>query len=413
MPDRQQPRVAFVQDGSRLHYAVPIALERAGLLERVFCDWWAPPGSFAAAIARTIGWLKPGLSQKLAARFVPGLPAAKLKSAPLLALRTAAARKRFSSDEAFWEWQSARIGQWIEGEGFGAANLMGGFVRNVHPRLWRAAKERGLLTVGDQICAPAQVEQAQYEKETARWPAWANPGAPPSFRDAGDMEAATWPLLDRITCASEWVKSGLVGQAIAPERIAVIPYPLDIAEFTPAERSKRSGPVAIGCVARVSLAKGAPYFAAVAKRLKSAGVRFVIVGPVLVPEAVRSELSGVELAGGVPRGEVARRLAEFDAFYFPSTSEGSAGAVMEAMATGLPIVCSPQSGSIVKDGVEGFIVPYDDLDATCAKLEQLIRQPELRLSMGRAARAAAERLSIDRYAAAWQEMAGALVHHAA
>jgi len=59
---------------------------------------------------------------------------------------------------------------------------------------------------------------------------------------------------------------------------------------------------------------------------------------------------------------------------------------MEAMASGLPIVTTPNSGSLVRDGVDGYVVPYDDVDQQCARLNDLICNPELRREMGKCAR---------------------------
>ena len=50
-------------------------------------------------------------------------------------------------------------------------------------------------------------------------------------------------------------------------------------------------------------------------------------------------------------------MASADVFVFPSLFEGSAVVTYEALAAGLPSVVTPSAGSVVRDGVEGFIVP--------------------------------------------------------
>src|SRR5262249_17757694 len=93
----------------------------------------------------------------------------------------------------------------------------------------------------------------------------------------------------------------------------------------------------------------------------------------------------VEVVGRVPRSAVRDWLNRFDVFFFPSTCEGSAGAVVEAMGAGLPGVTSPNSGTTVRDGVDGFIADYADVDRYADQIARLAAAPDLRAEMGRAA----------------------------
>jgi len=60
-------------------------------------------------------------------------------------------------------------------------------------------------------------------------------------------------------------------------------------------------------------------------------------------------------------------------------------------------VCTPNTGSVVEDGVEGFLVPIRDVDALVERLRQLARDPDLRARMGAAARARAEQFTWAHY----------------
>ena len=55
--------------------------------------------------------------------------------------------------------------------------------------------------------------------------------------------------------------------------------------------------------------------------------------------------------------DVPARMARADVFVFPSLFEGSAVVTYEAIACGLPSIVTPEAGSVVRDGVEGFLVP--------------------------------------------------------
>ena len=154
----------------------------------------------------------------------------------------------------------------------------------------------------------------------------------------------------------------------------------------------------VGFVGAVGLRKGAPYFMEVARRISSERLKFVMVGPLhLRPEVVSRYGSAVQFVGGVSRGEVAQWLSRFDILFFPTTCEGSAGSLMEAMASGLPVVTSPNSGTVARDGVEGFLAAYDDAATLSERILRLAQDEGLRQRMGQAARRRAEEFNLDWY----------------
>ena len=65
----------------------------------------------------------------------------------------------------------------------------------------------------------------------------------------------------------------------------------------------------------------------------------------------------MELAGPVPRSVVAEHYAWADVFLLPSVCEGSATATYEAIASGIPVICTPNAGSVIEDGRQGFRSP--------------------------------------------------------
>jgi glycosyltransferase involved in cell wall biosynthesis len=70
---------------------------------------------------------------------------------------------------------------------------------------------------------------------------------------------------------------------------------------------------------------------------------------------------------------------------------------LEAFACGVPVVTTPNCGSQVRDGQDGFIVPVRNAPALAERLEQLISDRALRDRMSQAARARAEELNWDRF----------------
>ena len=92
-------------------------------------------------------------------------------------------------------------------------------------------------------------------------------------------------------------------------------------------------------------------------------------------------------------------LRDTNAFILPSQYEGLPNAMLEAMAWGKALIVSPVGGipEFVTDGVEGFLVPPDDIDAIADAIRKLAENPELRMQMGMAARKRIEPLHIQNY----------------
>jgi glycosyltransferase involved in cell wall biosynthesis len=382
-------RVAMIQDGSRRRYALPAALHQAGKLQVMFTDFFIRPNSLEQWLYRLISPLSRSTAQTLAARSCKDLLDASICSFPLQMLKHRKQAKTSQSESAFYLKVARDHADQIKRKGYRGANLMLGFVRNVHPNLLADAKAHGLITVADQIIAPAAEEIEQAQIQSQRWPGWQPDVIEKDVRDFVDFEKQSWQQLDHIICMSEYVKQSLVKQGVDASRVALLPYPMDIAAFTPPDRSTRCNdrPVRVGFVGAINLRKGAPEFLETAKRFDKRQAEFVMVGANHVnQDKLAAYRDHVTITGKLPRKQVLEQLADFDIFFFPSTCEGSAGSVAEAMAMGLPIVTTPNSGSQVRDGQEGFVVSCGDMDGYHEAISKLIAEPHTRLAMGNAAR---------------------------
>ncbi len=153
----------------------------------------------------------------------------------------------------------------------------------------------------------------------------------------------------------------------------------------------------IGCAGIFKHAKGLPYLLKALARLRLTGqATLELAGETRDEEIPIREFwldrvsvrDAVRLLGVVPHDRLPAWLSGLDAFVLPSVSEGCPNVLMEAMAVGLPCVASQVGATeiLVEDGLSGLLVPYGDSDSLTEALSRLRANPELAVSLGRAAR---------------------------
>jgi glycosyltransferase involved in cell wall biosynthesis len=120
-------------------------------------------------------------------------------------------------------------------------------------------------------------------------------------------------------------------------------------------------------------------------------VRFVIVGQGPMEAEIRARRAELRLEDHVDvlgfRPDAHRLLAGCDLFALASHYEGLPVAIMEALAAGLPVVATAVGGvpEIVRDGVEGLLVPARNPERFADAIETLVRDPVRRAELGAAA----------------------------
>jgi glycosyltransferase involved in cell wall biosynthesis len=111
-----------------------------------------------------------------------------------------------------------------------------------------------------------------------------------------------------------------------------------------------------------------------------------LVGPsMLSPQGLQHLRDGMEIVGAVPRADIECHYEWADALVLPTLSEGSANVVVEAMARGLPVVTTPNAGSVIEDGLNGLLVHIRDSQALASALLRLANDEALRRRLGSAA----------------------------
>ena len=150
---------------------------------------------------------------------------------------------------------------------------------------------------------------------------------------------------------------------------------VDTELFSPVRRTRMAedSAVVLGYVGRLSVEKNVALLARVERELAAmglGGVRFLIVGHGSEEASLRAELKTADFAGVLRGVELSRAYADMDVLVFPSHTDTFGNVVLEALASGVPAVITPDGGPkyIVRDGENGFVVPDDGFAGAVAGL---------------------------------------------
>jgi alpha-maltose-1-phosphate synthase len=186
-----------------------------------------------------------------------------------------------------------------------------------------------------------------------------------------------------------------VASGVPRPRIVEVPFGIDTRFFT-APSTPRPGRFRLAFVGRLELLKGLHYLLQAWSSLGLKEASLTLVGPVL-PEiqpllATATSTGSVEVLGQLSRERVRSVLHESHAVVFPSICDAFGLVMLEAMASGRPVVATSRSAGpdVISDGVDGFVVPPKDVKSLAERIEWLYLHREECDRMGRHARAKIE-----------------------
>lgn len=392
--------ILLVHPGKQHAYEVAVALQEHGRLLRFVTGVYDGPSSWLTSVARSVpsGEWRERVERQLAKRRHSGLdpdrvtswPAAEIVSRTVGRTRLASAITGGRSGYLFANWSCDRA-----------------VARELRRQRWRpyavyaflgaaretfaACRELGIRTILDVPTSVAAIRGFVDERIAFGLRAHQPSISPRQL--LGELAGADLIVTPSVAAAQSIREAGYRGL------IAEVAFGVDLDLFAP--RARPGGRAFRAVFAgRLELLKGVHYLlrawrdAAVSGELVLAGspgeAEFVTRIRAQYPSSVRE-------TGNLSRSELAALLSDADVFVMPSLAEGSALVTYEALASGLPSVVTRESGSIVRDGVEGFVVAATDCAAMADRIRELHRNPELRKAMSIAARGRAEEFSWPSY----------------
>lgn len=402
MSDPPKPKVAVAMLGARMHYAVPRILDEGGLLERFFTDGYVGNKQMLKrALAALPARLGGDATRRLAGRQEASIPSELVTSFDRLGFEYALAR-RFARDgdarAAVYDRFNKRFNRAVLRHGLGQADTVWGFNTACH-EIFHAASDLGLAKFVEQTILPGTLEERLMRETVEEWPNW-QPGLQFADRKLSAREQEEWELADRIVAGSTFVAEGLVACGVAREKVSVVPYGVDANRFSPTpERSSAGRPLRVLFVGEVGLRKGVPYLLEALNMLDQRMVDARLVGSVvLAKDQLARYQEHTKILGPLPRSEIPELFRWADVFVLPSIVEGSATVTYEALMSGLPVITTANSGSIVRDGESGRIVPVRNAAAIADVIGEYAEDRTLLERHRKGAIAARAEADLQRYA---------------
>ena len=203
--------------------------------------------------------------------------------------------------------------------------------------------------------------------------------------------------IDYYIVPSDFVKKSLINEGIDETKIFVVPFGVDITKFKPVEKDY-NGTFKVAFSGNVNNRKGILYLIQAWRELNLKDAELNIYGRVY-PEVKKyfkdAEKYNIKVHGFV--NNIYNELPKNHIYVFPSLLEGSAKSIYEALACGLPVITTENSGSVVKNEKEGFIIPTQDIEILKDKILFFYNNRNKIKEFGKNARKKAEQYTWENY----------------
>jgi starch synthase len=343
--------------------------------------------------------------RKISNRVLIGVPARRLRTMPFIEWKALRKIQRGEPPQRVLHRRNQAFQRGIPTRSLKSASAIIGFDTSS----WLMAKRAQLLDKPfflDQSISHPLSNESILKKVGSRFPDWRN-DIESRLPEVLACENQEHRLATKIVVASLFTKQTLALNGVDPEKIVVNPYGVNLQLFHPSPAPRRQRKLRFLFLGSISARKGVPLLLEAWRNLASKDAELWIVGPIneharlLIPA-----LPNLRIVGSYPHRELPKLLHQCDVLVFPSYCEGFGLVLLEALASGLPIITTDATAGpdLIKDGIEGRLIPAGNLEALCEAMRSFVCHRDELEKMSVAARRCAERFSWSDYGDRWQNI---------
>jgi glycosyltransferase involved in cell wall biosynthesis len=395
--------VLLAHPGTQYSHQLARQLARHGALYQFWTGFAVTADGVYARVAEKL--LPQKWYRHVANRIIHGVEAAKLRTMPGLEWKALRRIRQQESPQQVFHERNRIFQERIPDSVLERANALVGFDTSSWIIAERAEK-LGKPFFLDQSISHPLANQTIMQEVARSYPEWQKT-IEPRLPEVLACEQREHQLATKIIAASSFTKRTLIAHGVPAEKIIINPYGVDLKLFRPPAHRRERTPLRFLFLGSVDARKGAPLLVEAWRRTAMKNAELLLVGPVTDAERrLIPKLSGLKVTGKLPHRELPELLRSCDVLVFPSYCEGFAQVLLEAMASGMPVITTEATAGpdLMTDGVEGRIIPSGNLDALIDAMQHFARRPEETEKMSVAARLCAERFSWDAYGDRWQEI---------
>jgi starch synthase len=356
---------------------------------------------------RVLKFLPVAIRRIFSNRIIYNIATNELKTIPLPEVKALLRIKRKGFAEDVFFLRNKEFQQVLPDKILHRANIVIGFDTSS----WIIAnrcRKLGKKFILDVSIAHSLEKNRTYEYIREQYPDWAFT-AEIKNQDYLQLEQYELKVADAIVVASLFTKKTLMANGIDGDKIFINPYGVDLHRFQVKSSFVTKKTIRFLFVGLLDARKGLPLLLSIWRKFSNEQVELSLVGPVseeIREQVERYNFKNVTIVGKLPHIELPKVFHEHDVFIFPSFFEGFGLVILEAMASGLPVIttnatCGPD---IIENGKEGFVVEAGDGVNLESTIRHFIDNTGSIKEMGLLARRKAEQYSWDAYGNRWKEI---------
>jgi starch synthase len=294
-----------------------------------------------------------------------------------------------------------RVARHLNGKAARDTNIIWGY-EDFAAFSFERAKDMAIKTVYDLPTVHHREARLIYEGELEADPSLApflSPALEPEHRLR--RKEAELELADVIVCASSFVKNSLTKRGVAASRLRVLPYGVS-APSAPPQRERPAQPLRLLYAGAIGPHKGIHHLFQALCGLPENAVHLTLAGqwvPGFQNWIARRFRVPFHYAGRLAAAGLRAEYRNADVLLFPALRDGFGLVLVEAMAHGLPIIASTSCAApdLIRNGIEGLLVPPSDPVRLREAIQTLLDRPEFTPAMAQAAYELSRRLTWDAY----------------